>query len=428
MTVSTAGRMRRLARPARGIIAYGAAPALGLLSGPVLAQTLGPAGRGQFASVMEPLTVAGAVASIGIPAAVTYFSAQRGADAERIYRIGLLVAIVPSILVYAGMIWYSGEISRAQGLPRLVVVAAWAMILVSAVVQIRRGYWQGRAAWARLDLERFGFAVLRFAAVVVVALLGIHESSAFIGAALLAFVLAALLLWAPAPGRPRDRSHGVVVPRGGEFVGYSLTAAIGTISLVANNRLDQVLMPAQASSAQVGLYAVAVTVAEVPLVLAVLAARNALQLASAGQSLRAIVREVWIYVAMTAASSVVLAVFAGFYLPLFFGASFEPSVIAVQVLSIGTSIASFATVAGSIVSGRRRPALSSVIPLSGLVTTTVGFVALWGRVDSLTAAVIATLSQGVSVVAAAVVLAVVVRRPRRGTPAPDRAVATEVRG
>lgn len=404
--------LRRISKEnVRGMIAYGASPAFGVLSGPVLAHALGPHGRGQFSAAMEPLTVAGAIATIGIPSAVTYFTA-RGYGRRETLRRGLRAALIPTSITFLFMVWYSGKVAETQGMPRWILIYAWSFIFVSAVVQIRRGSWQGIAAWRRLDLERLLFGSLRFVAVASVALVGLTSSSPYIVAALAAFVLASVVLWFP---KSRSVSSPAVSPlRGRPFITYSLTASIGTITVVANNRIDQVLMPAQVGSSEVGYYAVAVTIAEVPLVLGALASRNALQLASSGRSLREVISELWIYFAAVIAAALVLAAFAGIYVPFLFGSDFSPSVNPVRVLAAGSAGAVVTLISTAYLSGVGRPGLSSLIPVCGFVVTAIAFSTAWGSIGAMEAAIIATLGQVASLITAIfVVWRVESRRSRR---------------
>jgi O-antigen/teichoic acid export membrane protein len=396
------------------MVSYAAGPALGLLSGPVLAYALGPVGRGQFASVMQPITVAGALAALGIPSAVAVFSARGAYDPAQSYRLGMLLAVVPTLLVFAGLALYAPQVARAQHLDTGFVIGAWVLVIGASLVQVRRGFWQGIAGWGRLDLERLLFAVLRFAALVVVALLGIRLAEAYVAAALGAFVVAALVVYWP--DRARDGIHavrGAARPPTRAFTVFSASSAVGTVAAVANNRLDQVLMPAQISSAQIGYYAIAVTVAEVPLVLIALASRNALQAASAGFPVRAIWREIRIFVVTGVVALVVLAAAADLYVPVFFGADFASSIAPVRVLSIGTLFAMAGMVASAVITGYGRPFAASLLALSGLVVTVVLFAVFWGEVGSLAAAWIATASQAVAIVVGAVVVIVLWARRAR---------------
>jgi O-antigen/teichoic acid export membrane protein len=341
---------------------------------------------------MQPITVAGAFASIGVPAAVTYFVAK-GGDPKKTYRRALLVTGIPALTVYFLMALYSGVVEQAQDIDRGILLIAWLAILLSAVVQVRRGMWQGCAGWLRLDTERASYALLRFAAVVTVALIGLQLAAPYAYASLGAFVVAAMVLWVPHGPSPVEEQKDVSVV---EIRAYAGAAAFGTIATVANNRLDQVLFPAAGSSAELGYYAVAVTVAEVPLVFGVLAARNVLTLASKGASLGGMFRSVRLYVIGTLGGSICLAAVATWALPLVFGREFQPAVGAAVLLAFGTIFTAAALGLVSVLSGWGRPGLGSVVPLSGLVVTLVGFAVNWGEVTSLYAGVVAAMSQAVA--------------------------------
>ncbi|WP_245993432.1 lipopolysaccharide biosynthesis protein [Xylanimonas allomyrinae] len=410
----------------RGIIAYSLGPVLGLASGPILARVMGPEGRGEFATIMQPLTVAGALAGLGVPAATTYFIASRRNSPTAAYRRGLCVVSVPSLAVFAFMVWYSGVVSETQPIARYILVLAWTQVVAQAVVSVRRGYWQGLAGWAVLDRERSVFAVLRFAAIAVLALIGVSAASLFAAGALAAFVVAAALLWSPVPNVPARapaRGAGPTSESDGlrPFLLYSLATSAGTICIAANSRLDQMLMPGQVSSREIGLYAVAVTVAEVPLILATLAGRDALQMSGAGASARDIARHSALHLGLMAGLALLLGTCGAWYVPIVFGRGFEAAVPVVTVLSIASVLNGVAVVIGAVINGRGRPTLGSAIPIAGLLVTLVGFASMWGHVDAWVSGLIGLASQGVSAAVALVVLATPrrtrVRQKDKGVPA-----------
>ncbi|MBF4478310.1 Polysaccharide biosynthesis protein [Rhodococcus rhodochrous] len=396
---------RATSEKARGVFLYGLGPALGILSGPILAHAMGAEGRGQFASIMQPITMAAAVASLGIPSAVAYFIA-RGRNARDCYRLGLFLGIVPTAIVIAVMVFYGRIVSENQNIPYFFLLACWSSIIVSAVVQIRRGSWQGVGQWRLLDIERGAGAVLRFLFVVVVALVGITSATYFSAAALISFVIAAAILFIPLP---KDNS------RSGDWSSmgkYSLLASIGTISTIASSRLDQLLMPAAASARELGYYAVAVTVAEIPLVLATLAARNSLQKSAKGASNIAIMRECLFFFAVCVLAVLAILVTAPIVTPIVFGSDFGPSVLPMQILAISSLLTWVSVVASSVLSGRGYPGIGSVISIASLGTTVVAFVVFWSAVSSMTASVIALGSSAVGAIVGVLLLAKL-PRPRR---------------
>lgn len=376
----------------RGILAYGLGPMLGLISGPILAQSLKPVGRGQFASVMEPLTIAAAVASVGIPTAITYFI-SRGGNPQIVQRLGLLFGFIPTTLICVALWLYSGPVADTQNLPRGFVAGAWSAVILSVAIQIRRAYWQGLAGWLVLDTERSFFSIARFWAIIICVVIGAQSAQFFVVAVLLAFVISATILWLPwkrnSPKKVEELSRH-------SFVRYSLLAAVGSIAIVANNRIDQVLMPAQTSSSEMGFYAVAVTIAEVPLVFATLASRDTLQLSSSGEPLWQILKHNRVYFAGVLISSICLGLGANWYLPLFFGNDFRPAIFSIHLLSIGTIFSTVAVISISFIAGKGAPIFSSLVPLIGLVVTLIAFYFCWYKVDASVSSWISLGAQGSS--------------------------------
>lgn len=380
----------------RGILAYGAGPVLGLASGPLLARAMGPEGRGQFAAIMQPLTLAGAIASIGIPAAVTFFVAKGKFNPKSVVVRGMIISVFFALLAYGALVIYSFSLSATQNIDRGFLQLVWLLVFLTAAVQIQRGYIQGQGRWRMLDLERFVFAILRFIVVFALALIGYSAAEDFAVGALVAFVAAGFLLWLPVRDSTSNTKALPKVPYSA-LGGYSLSAALGTIAVVANNRLDQVLLPLFSSSIEVGFYAVAVTVAEVPIILGTLASRDALYESSRGRTASQVFKACKLYLIGAVILGLILATLAPFFMSPVFGASFSGAVKSVQILCLGTIAACFALTLTSIIIGAGRPGASSMIPLSGLIATLGLFWAFESSMTSTLAAIIAAVSQIISV-------------------------------
>jgi O-antigen/teichoic acid export membrane protein len=151
---------------------------------------------------------------------------------------------------------------------------------------------------------------------------------------------------------------------------------VGTVGGVLVMRLDQVLLTPLAGPKELGFYAVAVSVAEVPL-LALLAVRDVIFSATADRDDPTIV-------ARAARATIMLSVplcligilLAPLLLPPIFGAGFGPSVRMAQVLFLGTIPNGVAMVlsAGLLASGR--PGLASRAQLAAAGVTVVALFAL----------------------------------------------------
>jgi O-antigen/teichoic acid export membrane protein len=377
----------------RSLAAYAVAPMVGIVTAPFLARSLRPEGRGELAGVMQPINLAGAVASLGVPAAVVFFIG-RGYSVRSARRVGYACAVPSAVAVYLALCGYAPLVARHIGVSVWVLVASWAIVFVSAAVQVRRATWQGVGRFGLLDLERTVYALVRLVGVVGLAVAGVTLASGYVAVYLASFLVGGAVLWWGVPGRPPG---GPPAPTGeltrSQVYRYSTLAAVGTIALSANNRLDQLLLPAATNSRELGYYAVAVTVAEVPLIAATVAARNLLHAASKGRAGRGLLRSAGAVLAACAAGSLGLALLAPWAVPLVFGPEFSPSVSSVQILLLGTVLNSGVLSCTAVVSGRGRPGLGSLINVVGLAVTLVGFAALWGTMDSRLASVVSSASQ-----------------------------------
>lgn len=393
----------------RAIAAYGAGPALGLLSGPLLARALGPEGRGHFVAIMEPVTLAGAIAAFGVPSAVAHFSAKFS-NGRAAMRRGMALVLIPLVITLGVLAVYARAVASNLGIGSSALLALWLVVIPSVGIQIVRAERQGRGAWRVLDGERLLFAVLRFLAILMLTLLGVTMAEVFAIASLLAFLLAAVILLYDRPPAETD-----VAPRRREFASYSILASVGTISVVANNRLDQVILPLLSSGVEIGYYAVAVTVAEVPLVLGTLAARNALTMGSLGHTVLDVWRNTRPYLILGAVAAGVLAVASGYLIPVFFGLAFQGSVTPAIILCASSILSLFCLPLIGYMSGVGHPGLSSLVPLAGFLSTLALYLASASGVTSIGAALYALISQGVCMLVGVGLLVWWSRRTKRGS-------------
>src|SRR3954470_6637786 len=82
-----------------------ALPLTSLLSGPILARTLGPVQRGEMAAAISPVFVLMFIANMGLPEAATYAIARLRQDPREVFkRVGRLS--VAYGIVAATMLWF----------------------------------------------------------------------------------------------------------------------------------------------------------------------------------------------------------------------------------------------------------------------------------------------------------------------------------
>lgn len=387
----------------RSWAAYAALPLVGLVTAPVLARALGPEGRGQLAAVLQPLSVADAFAAIGVPAAMTFFVA-RGIHPSRLRGPSLLLLTLSSVIVAAALAAYSSEISKASGLPQHLLLLLWASTIIGAYISSRRGAWQGFRRYGLLDGERVSAASTRLVLIVGLFTLGVTTMFPYAVAYVLSGLLAAGLLFRQLPNmdvaesRRRNKFSGPV------FARYAVLASLGAISMTLNNRLDQAALPAAVSAHDLGLYSVAVTVAEVPVIIATVMNRNLLAEAGANAAKKVLLRTTLTGIVGVSICCLGIALVAPWLVPLAFGPAFEGSVGLIWLLLGGTVLGTCASALSVIITGRGRPGIGSIGPGISALATAGLLLVFWQEMTVVRAAQIAILAQCLAVVVSGILL------------------------
>jgi O-antigen/teichoic acid export membrane protein len=136
--------------------------------------------------------------------------------------------------------------------------------------------------------------------------------------------------------KPEQNQARIHAPRG--FLSYSLRTALGTVSGIALVYLDQVLMAPLASTYELGLYAVAVSIAQVALVFNSTVASVTFAKEVRSPSPLRITRASRVSTAITGLICIAIAGLSVPMLPLIFGRDFSPSIAPLLVLLLGVVI------------------------------------------------------------------------------------------
>lgn len=374
----------------RSLVAYSWAPLTGLLTAPILARSLGPEGRGQLAAIMQPLTIAEGIAIFGLPAAVSFYVSRNG-NANVIVRRGVFLSFLPTAIVGVFLLFYSSIIAAKQGLPQWEVLICWLVLLPVAYMDVRRAGWAGLGNWNLLDRERTVLAVLRAFIIIVLGLIGISQAFSFAFGQLLFGVASSAVLLIPYWKSSKSEIRNV--PSYKSLVYYSSFSGIGAIALAANARLDQALLPALTSGHELGLYAIAVTVAEVPAIARTVTSRNLLRSASIGDSPQKILRTLVTGVILTFTGCSVIAVSASTFTPIVFGKDFSSSIFPMQILLVGTVLGVILDGGTAILNGIKRPGLAVLPAATSSISMCLIFAILGHRISAVIAAIVSSGTQ-----------------------------------
>lgn len=305
--------------------------ALGVLTGPLQARALGPEARGELAAILVPLALIPAVLDIGL---TTYLARERARGTSRDVLLGTLIPVSLAISLIGVLAAYPVAHLLANGRETALtfLIVGFLLSPITVCLTTMLGVAVGEARWRLISFIRIAAPLMTV--VVYVALYAngaLTVATAAVTVLLAGFVANVPLLWVLRDIR-RWRYDGQHTRAGIRF-GSRVWAA--NVTGTAAARLDQLLMVPLVSSRQLGIYAVAVTVAGFAGVFVQAVSLAMSPDASRGneQLVRRFARVATLVLFLGA---VAMAVAVPVLLPLLFGTEFRAAVPMVWVLLIGT--------------------------------------------------------------------------------------------
>lgn len=366
-----------------------------MVSGILLARTLGPAHRGEVASIVTWATVLAAGADFGIGFAVSYFAGRDPARAGTLFVQSLLTAALVSVPAWLVAALCLG---RALSIPD---VSPWAMWLgLSAIVFIIPA---GYLGYLLLGVGRIRDAnivrlipILVFpSAVIALRLTGASSPNAYICAFWVAQLVGFICVLTLSTVRFRRQARFSCAGLGG-VLRFGMTTQVASLAAQANLRLDQLLISLLLTPTDLGFYVVAV------------AASNVMMPLFAGLAVAAtplVVREPKVKDGATLGAGLVLfglaagllgALLIGACLrPLIrlaFGTAFLPSAGIALILLAATVFQGSNQVLGATLRALGRPKAPVVSEVSGLVVGATALAILLPMLGTPGAAIAAVLS------------------------------------
>jgi O-antigen/teichoic acid export membrane protein len=367
-----------------------------LLTGILIARSLGTSGRGELAAILTAPQLIGWAFALGCVEAVAFHHARRPADGGRL--LGTWLAIFVPVGFAAVVIgeFALGPLLAAQSeetldLARLVMLTVVFDLVAAAVYGVILG-----------DQDFLFYNVLRFAhpAAIGCAYATLWAFDVLSVEAAVATNVVVSLTGLLIGGVRVLRRHGLAAPSRSlarSTLWYGLRAHGTNISGLANLRLDMLIIPAFLGAASVGLYSVATNVSWIIFMLAGALVPLALP-AAARQGERGpevVIRWFHLTVAFGIVAALAMALVAEIGVRLIYGASFADSVLPLRLLLPGTVVFAAAGVLASGLYALNRPLTAAIPQIAGLVITVGGLLLFLEDGGITAAAIISTLAYSV---------------------------------
>lgn len=368
MTVAAGGARSVQANFAYSFLGNLVAPVTALVTAPILARGLDTSGRGELAAATAPLLLATAVGGFGVPESLIYHVARiRRSEAGLVRASAALIAVMGSVVAVAVFL-LAGPLSRDQAghtnplLSDLIRLSA-AAVLPTLLLLIPRSIAAGRHEWRLLAVERGLFGAIRLVWIIGLAVTSTLTPRSATIALLLSPLVSGLVL---IPGSIRylrepasSLNHVQAESPWRSIPHYGFRVWLGALSGIVLTRVSQVVMVPLSNEHQTGLFAVAVTIGELPLIVSGAVRDVMFSAESASGDPARLQQAARVTTFLTLGVGIGLGVTMVWWLPMVFGRDFAPAFWPALVVLAATVVGSTGSVAGAGLGGRGRPGLRS---------------------------------------------------------------------
>jgi O-antigen/teichoic acid export membrane protein len=374
--ISEEEKEERSAKRRRGSVAKLASAtyvsvALGVITGPIVARALGPTARGEYAAIFIYATVLVTVLAFGLPQALTHSLVNKEESRERLMGAALRFAallVLPAVLlgVGAGLL----VLDTLSGAELVLGIVAIAMAPLGVFGVCLLSFLTAESALGALTWLRAGPLIGNFVGIVVLVAAGQLTLVNYLILTIGVSLLVTFASWKFVEVRPRGHAKLSGLLR------FGMRAYPGAFARMLNVRLDQLILVPLLAPAQVGFYAIAITISSLPTMLAEALGTRAIGNVIQDGLLLSHRAERYLRLALiiSVVGSLGLTAISPLAVPLFYGDDFDGVVAPLLLLLLGAVANSGSLVAAPCLLGVGRPGVNSMAELSSLVITGFG---LW---------------------------------------------------
>lgn len=355
--------LRQIASSSVGNMAL---PLSALVTGPLLARALAPEGRGLMVTLLAPISLANLMFTLGVPDSMTYHVAKGNLKGRNAVKIGLTGGIVCGVIASAVMLLATPYLLRKlpQYLPEMHLLIL--TLPVSLGFASLRGIVQGRHQFGVIRNERFIGVLFRLSLLAAFVLGGLLNPVNATWISVLSAIAGSGILIPTLCRFSREPSSGAC---GVRVAKYASATAVGTLGGLLVVRLDQTLMISLTTHAQLGYYAVAASLADVPLTVVAGIRDVSFTFVAEHGDPRLAARLCRVTLLLIGLVCLAVGLLSPKIIPLLFGQEFRPSIRMVQILLFGTVASTVTAILGAGLMSMGKPWILSRIQFSGAALT-----------------------------------------------------------
>ncbi len=357
----------------------------------ILARSLGPAARGELATVLLWVAFLGMAGDMGLGFAFSYFAGKNVSRVGRLWGVALQVsATTGSVLAIVGMVC----LPRILGTPSDTVVSGFRIALLSLPFTLASGHQSflllGAGLVRRFNCVRLFLSLAYAVGIALLWVMGRAGVLAYVRVFLVVQILGCVFAFALLASRFKLKCGGGEV-RLSELFGYGMKTFFSSVAGQVSLRIDQLLMSIFLNPVQLGNYVVAVALSAVPgplfSSLGIVALPRITQAPDRQAAGKEALRLVLFGLLAGGAASILGVIAVPRVLPLVFGAAYSASVLSAQVLLVATLFQGLNLIQGNSLRALGYPGRPAVAEGIGMVISLVLLALLLPRMGILGAAV-----------------------------------------
>jgi O-antigen/teichoic acid export membrane protein len=312
-----------------------------IISGVLVARSLGPEDRGYLALLIVIGTVCAIAGTLGLPAAMTYYIAREPSQARRIASSLAWVGIVQLAAVFVVQAAALAAVFHSDP-SRVKLAAAMSLLLPPGILALSFGLaiLQGQRHFTAYNVLRIAPSIAYVVGVVVIYVLGHTGLVLFMALWAGVNLLGGIVVLAFAARALPKREEADAAPSRRHMLWFGLKAFLGSLSPVDVVRLDQALVGLFLTPVALGLYVVAQALANLPRVLATSIGAVAYPHVAAERDRASARRSMWRFFLLALALSALvvgaLVLMANEIITLAFGEEFTEATAIAQILLLAS--------------------------------------------------------------------------------------------
>jgi O-antigen/teichoic acid export membrane protein len=349
-----------------------ALPLSALVTGPLLARTIGADGRGLIAAVVAPATVASTVSIAALPRSAVYHLAGASERYREVARESLRLGLVGGVL--GALVWLAFSGVFLDGVPHQTLVRVIVVLLIplAALGSVSVGLLGSIGRFGTMNVANASSALARLLVLVGLAAAGVLTVSTALWGFLIYEVGLSALQLGPVLAQYRRTERGEASGVRRPLIRYWASGWIGDVSSVAVRRLDIVILAAVVSPGELGYYVLAVSLAGVWALTVASLQRVVLPETRRTHDFGAVARLHRLFLALTAALIASSFVFADAVTQLLYGSGFDETARLFPVLLLGLGPIALLPLTSSVLDAVGAPGVRSLVRVFTAIVTVVG--------------------------------------------------------